>query len=133
MIHMTNHSSNNNSETPKNQFQKSTIKSFIKNKQVGTIEGLVTHLEDCQEIPLKSGKTSMIQKLIIQDETGKIRVTLWGKNCRPELENYDNIQLEGAFLKFNSYSKQNEAQLTDHGKIVRTAWPNASGLYRFWR
>lgn len=93
------------------------IKDLFEKGGFGNIEGKIQEIEDIRLIELKSGETRELQKMILADETGAIRVAIWGDKVKPDLKVDDSIQINRVNAKRNSYSNEMEASLTSKGSI----------------
>ncbi len=93
------------------------IKDLFEKGGFGNIEGKIQEIDDIKSINLKSGETRELQKMILADETGAIRVTIWGDLVKPDLKVNDSIQINKVIAKKNSYSNEMEASLTSKGYI----------------
>ena len=96
------------------------IKDLFENGGFGNIEGKIQEMEDIKEINLKSGETRKLQKLILADESGAIRVAIWGDNTNPDLKVNDTIILKKVSAKINPYSNEMEASLSTRGSIEKS-------------
>ena len=102
------------------------IKDLFERGGFGNIEGKIQEIEDIRSIELKSGETKKLQKMILADETGAIRVAIWGDKVNPDLKVDDSIQIKRVNAKKNPYSNEMEASLTSKGyiemsnKIIKT-------------
>jgi len=83
----------------------------------GNIEGKIQEIEDIKSIALKSGETKELQKIILADETGAIRVAIWGDKVNSDLKVDDSIQINRVNVKMNSYSNEMEASLSPRSSI----------------
>ena len=93
------------------------IKDLFEKGGFGNIEGKIQEIEDIRSIELKSGETKELQKMILADETGAIRVAIWGDKVNPDLKVDDSIQIKRVNAKKNPYSNDMEASLTSKGYI----------------
>ena len=93
------------------------IKDLFEKGGFGNIEGKIQEIEDIRSIELKSGETKELQKMILADETGAIRVAIWGDKVKSDLKVDDSIQINRVNAKRNPYSNEMEASLTSKGSI----------------
>jgi len=93
------------------------INDLIEKGGFGNIEGKIQEIEDIKSIALKSGETKELQKIILADETGAIRVAIWGDKVNPDLKVDDSIQINRVNVKMNSYSNEMEASLSPRSSI----------------
>ena len=93
------------------------INDLIEKGGFGNIEGKIQEIEDIKSIALKNGETKELQKIILADETGAIRVAIWGDKVNPDLKVDDSIQINRVNVKMNSYSNEMEASLSPRSSI----------------
>ncbi|MHA1584673.1 MAG: OB-fold nucleic acid binding domain-containing protein [Promethearchaeota archaeon] len=95
-----------------------TIKDLVGKGGFASIEGIIQEIEDIKSISTRSGTNTNLQKLILADETGAIRINIWGDLVNSELKVGDVLRFEGIMGQINNYSKRMEGTLTRNGKIV---------------
>lgn len=70
----------------------------------GTITGIVTHIEPARSFQRKNGSTGRVVNLELTDDTGSIRLVLWGEDVKQVSEN--NIQVNTKLKIINGYTKK---------------------------
>ncbi|KXB09646.1 hypothetical protein AKJ35_00045 [candidate division MSBL1 archaeon SCGC-AAA833F18] len=85
------------------------------------IIGRVARIYEVREFERRDGSKGQVSNLVIQDDTGRIRVALWGKQTslvtREELEKGAAIRLRGAYVK-KGFSGNPEVNIGQRGKIT---------------
>ncbi len=83
----------------------------------GNLEGQIQTIEDQRTVNLRDGTQKNLLKFVFADETGAIRITLWGDQIRPDLQPGQAFRITGVMVKENSFSKQMEGNLTRSGTM----------------
>lgn len=78
------------------------------------IIGLITKIQDTISFERKDGSTGFVKSIEIADDTGSIRVTLWGDDTKIEINKGDIIKIIGGNIEFDEY--------TESGYRVNTNW-----------
>ncbi len=83
-----------------------------------TVVGKVIELYDLKEFE-KEGRTNQVQSLLIQDNTGSIRVTFWGNktNDISKMTSDNTVKISFCRSRFNDYSKEVEITATDKSVV----------------
>ena len=76
--------------------------------------GLVTKIQDTIEFDRADGSKGAVKSIEIADDTGTIRVTLWGDDTELEINKGDIIKITGGNIEFDEYA--------DSGYRVNTNW-----------
>jgi replication factor A1 len=76
--------------------------------------GLVTKIQDTIEFDRADGSKGAVKSIEIVDDTGTIRVTLWGDDTKLEINKGDIIKITGGNVEFDEY--------TESGYRVNTNW-----------
>jgi len=95
------------------------IQNLIEKGGSGTIEGVIQDIENVRSVKLKDGTIKDIQSFYIADETGSIRVNLWGETIIPDLIINDTLKIINAYTRKNNFSNQFELSLSKNGSITR--------------
>lgn len=69
-----------------------------------TIIGVISKIYDAITFVRDDGSTGKVRSLEIEDDTGKIRVTLWNEDTKIELKKGDIIKITGGNIEFDQYS-----------------------------
>jgi len=99
------------------------IRKLIRNQNNGNIEGFVLKLEDIRIVELEDGTKKKLQSFIIADESAQIDVNLWENNILEDLEPFDKVRLNGAFVKIDDFHSKIYLNIGKTGKALRIAWP----------
>ncbi len=79
-----------------------------------SLMGIVTKIQDTISFERADGSTGYVKSIEIADDTGSIRVTLWGDDTNLEINKGDIIKLMGGNVEFDEY--------TSSGYRVNTNW-----------
>ena len=79
-----------------------------------TIMGIVTKIQDTISFERADGSSGYVKSIEITDDTGSIRVTLWGDDTKLEINKGDIIKLMGGNVEFDEY--------TSSGYRINTNW-----------
>jgi len=79
-----------------------------------TLIGIVTKIQDTISFERADGSSGFVRSIEIADDTGSIRVTLWGDDTKLEVNKGDIIKLVGGNVEFDEY--------TSSGYRVNTNW-----------
>lgn len=79
-----------------------------------TLLGLVTKIQDTIEFERSDGSKGAVKSIEIADDTGSIRVTLWGDDTKLNISKGDIIKINGGNIEFDEY--------TETGYRVNTNW-----------
>jgi ssDNA-binding replication factor A large subunit len=91
------------------------IKGFVK-----YIEGIISKIEEFQEIDKKNGEKTFLLKLQIFDDTAMISVVIWDMNavnCLKIINEGDSVILTSVKIKYNSFTGQNEINFTKKSSL----------------
>lgn len=76
--------------------------------------GLVTKIQDTITFQRQDGKNGYVKSIEIMDETGSIRVTLWGEDTNLPINKGDILRISGGDMEFDEYASS--------GYRVNTNW-----------
>jgi replication factor A1 len=62
------------------------------------LKAKITELKEPREIMTKFGTTTTLTEATLEDETGTVKLTLWGKQA-DGLENDQEVEINGGFTK----------------------------------
>lgn len=79
-----------------------------------TVVGLVTKIQDPITFERSDGSTGAVKSIEILDDTGKIRVTLWGDDTSLNINKGDIIKISGGNVEFDQYAAE--------GYRINTNW-----------
>ena len=79
-----------------------------------TLMGIVTKIQDTITFERADGSSGFVKSIEIADDTGSIRVTLWGDDTKIEINKGDIIKLMGGNVEFDEF--------TSSGYRVNTNW-----------
>lgn len=79
-----------------------------------TLLGLVTKIQDTIEFERGDDSKGVVKSIEITDDTGAIRVTLWGDDTKLDISKGDIIKITGGNIEFDEY--------TETGYRVNTNW-----------
>ncbi len=97
-----------------------SIKKLVDNNAYGDIEAKIVEKEEPRTVSLKNGSQKKVQGVLIADETASVKINLWEDQVLEDnYEKGDVIKISGVYTKFNSYSKQTEANLSRKGEIKK--------------
>jgi len=75
----------------------------------------IAHVEMFKELTLKNGEKSFLLKLVLSDDTGSIRVNIWGMRAVEVVKVINDgvgVRLTNVVIKDNSYSNEKEISFT---------------------
>ena len=78
------------------------------------IEAEVASMEEPREVNTKFGTTIELNVATMKDDTGEIKMTLWGEQAKG-IETGKKVQISGAFVK--EFKGEKQLSLTRQGKI----------------
>ncbi|MDR3291985.1 MAG: replication protein A [Methanobrevibacter sp.] len=76
--------------------------------------GIITKIHDTISFERADGTTGYVKSIEIKDDTGDIRVTLWGDDTKLDLNKGEIIEVKGVNIEFDEYSPS--------GYKVNTNW-----------
>jgi replication factor A1 len=79
-----------------------------------TLMGIITKILDTITFQRQDGSTGYVKSIEIADDTGAIRVTLWGDDTNLDLNKGDIVKITGGNIEFDEYSTS--------GYKVNTTW-----------
>uniref|UniRef100_UPI000AAF4DFE OB-fold nucleic acid binding domain-containing protein n=1 Tax=Methanobrevibacter arboriphilus TaxID=39441 RepID=UPI000AAF4DFE len=79
-----------------------------------TLLGIVTKIQDTIEFDRADGSKGAVKSIEVADDTGSIRVTLWGDDTKLNINKGDIIKITGGNIEFDEY--------TETGYRVNTNW-----------
>ena len=79
-----------------------------------TLLGIVTKIQDTIEFDRADGSKGAVKSIEVADDTGSIRVTLWGDDTKLDINKGDIIKITGGNIEFDEY--------TETGYRVNTNW-----------
>lgn len=83
-----------------------------------TVFGVVSKIYDTITFVRAEGSTGQVKSLEIEDNTGKIRVTLWNDDTQIELKKGDIIKITGGNVEFDEYSETNYRINTNWNTVI---------------
>ncbi len=83
------------------------------------IRGRVLDISDIRTFNKKDGTVGKVGNIMIGDETGKIRVTLWDETAEltNELQTDDSVEIINGYAKENNFNQQVEIQVGNRSTI----------------
>lgn len=86
------------------------------------ISGRVLDISEVRTFEKRDGSPGRVGNLLVGDETGKIRVTLWDEKSDflDEVEFDETIEVIHAYARENNFSQQVELQIGNHGLIRKS-------------
>ncbi|WP_440953071.1 OB-fold nucleic acid binding domain-containing protein [Methanococcoides sp. FTZ1] len=93
------------------------------------VSGKLLDISDVRTFQKKDGGQGRVGNILIGDETGKIRVTLWDEkvDSTKELNLNDTIEIINGYARMNNFSQQVEIQIGNNSVLRKT---NAEVEYR---
>lgn len=79
-----------------------------------TINGVVSKIHDTITFERSDGSAGSVKSIVISDNTGSIRVTLWNEDTKLNIEKGDIIKITGGNIEFDDYAGT--------GYRVNTGW-----------
>ncbi|MHA1721328.1 MAG: leucine-rich repeat domain-containing protein [Promethearchaeota archaeon] len=99
------------------------IRNLIRTQNLGNIEGYVLEVEDIKMIELEDGTKKNLQSFRIADSSTQINVYLWEKNILEDLEPFDKVRLNRAYVVIDDLRQEIHINLSKEGIALRIAWP----------
>jgi len=89
------------------------------------ISGRVLDIQDIRIFKKKDGSDGRVCNILIGDETGKMRVTLWDDKTdfTTDLNIDDSVEIINGYARENNFNQQVEVQIGTHGVIKKTDAP----------
>ena len=81
-----------------------------------TTVGRVIDIQDIREFKREDGSTGKVRNIVIEDETGKIRVVLWDENATVEIKEGDIVKIVNGYVRENRGVM--ELNVGRYGKVV---------------
>ncbi|WP_342303698.1 OB-fold nucleic acid binding domain-containing protein [Methanolobus sp. ZRKC5] len=83
------------------------------------IRGRILDIADIRTFNKKDGTVGKVANIMIGDETGKIRVTLWDETAdlTTELQTDDSVEIINGYAKENNFNQQVEMQVGNRSTI----------------
>ena len=78
------------------------------------LEGEITSMEEPREVNTKFGTTVELNVAKLKDDSGEIRLTLWGDQAKG-IETGKKVKITGGFVK--EFRGEKQLSLTRQGKI----------------
>ncbi len=69
-----------------------------------TLLGVISKIYDSITFMRKDGSTGQVRSMEMEDDTGRIKVTLWNDDTKLELKKGDIIKITGGNIEFDQYS-----------------------------
>ena len=69
-----------------------------------TLLGVISKIYDTITFMRNDGSTGLVRSMEIEDDTGRIKVTLWNDDTRLEIKKGDIIKITGGNIEFDQYS-----------------------------
>ncbi|MBM4240275.1 MAG: replication protein A [Euryarchaeota archaeon] len=79
-----------------------------------TVMGVVSKIHDSISFERADGTTGTVRSIVIADETGTIRVTLWNEDADIKIKKGDILKITGGNIEFDEFS--------DTGYRINTNW-----------
>lgn len=83
-----------------------------------TVFGVVSKIYDTITFVRNDGSAGQVRSLEIEDNTGKIRVTLWNDDSGIELKKGDIIKIAGGNIEFDEFSETNYRINTNWNTVI---------------
>ncbi|MGM0770788.1 MAG: OB-fold nucleic acid binding domain-containing protein [Halobacteriota archaeon] len=86
------------------------------------VSGKLLDVSDVRTFQKKDGSQGRVGNILIGDETGKIRVTLWDEkvDSTKEMKLDDTVEIINGYARMNNFSQQVEIQIGNHGVLRKT-------------
>jgi replication factor A1 len=86
------------------------------------VKGVILQVADIRTFTKRNGGEGKVLNILIGDETGKIRVTLWDEKTDAigNLGIGDSVEIINGYARLNNYSDEVEIQVGTHG-VIRPA------------
>ncbi|HIP34928.1 MAG TPA: replication factor A [Methanothermococcus okinawensis] len=81
-----------------------------------TTVGRVIDIQDIREFKREDGSTGKVRNIVIEDETGKIRVVLWGENATIDIKEGDIVKIINGYIRENRGVM--ELNVGRYGKVI---------------
>ena len=96
-------------------FEEKTIKIGEAHEQKDvSLLGIVTKIQDTISFKRKDGSDGFVKSIEIMDDTGSIRVTLWGDDTKLDINKGNIVKINGGNIEFDEYAPS--------GYRVNTNW-----------
>ncbi|MDR0900632.1 MAG: replication protein A [Methanobrevibacter sp.] len=89
-----------------------------------TLLGIVTKIQDTIEFERADGTAGYVKSIEIADDTGSIRVTLWGDDTKLEINKGDILKVTGANIEFDEYASSGYRANTNWNTQIVTSPEN---------
>lgn len=86
------------------------------------VSGKLLDISDVRTFQKKDGSQGRVSNILVGDETGKIRVTLWDEkvDSTSGLNLDDTVEIINGYARTNNFSQQVEIQIGNHGVLRKT-------------
>ena len=93
----------------------------LRNKEgfIKFVKGTV-QVDEFKELTLKNGEKSFLLKLILSDESGSIKINIWGMDAVEYIkiiDEGDSIKLSNVVIRQNKYSNEKELNFVKNSKL----------------
>lgn len=84
--------------------------------------GVVLQVSDIRTFSKRNGGEGKVRNILIGDDTGKIRVTLWDDKTKlaDDVNVGDAVEIINGYARLNSFNDEVEIQIGNHGMIRHT-------------
>ncbi|MEN6551497.1 MAG: OB-fold nucleic acid binding domain-containing protein, partial [Methanobacterium sp.] len=79
-----------------------------------TLMGVVSKIQDAITFQRSDGSAGSVKSIVISDETGSIKITLWNDDTKLDINKGDILKITGGNIEFDDYSET--------GYRVNTGW-----------
>jgi len=80
------------------------------------VEGEITEKGDVRNVNLRAGGTSNVSDCTIRDESGSIKLTLWGEQIN-QVDVGDRVRIENGYTK--AFRGEVQLNIGRYGKLVK--------------
>ncbi|MDK2892470.1 OB-fold nucleic acid binding domain-containing protein [Methanohalophilus sp.] len=86
------------------------------------INAVILQISDIRTFSKKTGGEGKVRNILVGDETGKIRVTLWDEKAELDSSLHEGIPIEiiNGYARLNNFNDEVEIQIGKHGVIRKT-------------
>jgi replication factor A1 len=86
------------------------------------LSAVILHIQDIRVFSKKNGGEGKVRNILVGDDTGKIRVTLWDEKAElaSNLNVGDSIEIINGYARLNNFNDEVEIQIGNHSVIQKT-------------
>jgi replication factor A1 len=92
------------------------IKDIVVGAKSVTVEGTITALGEKRSVNLKSGGTNTVLDATLKDDSGEIKVPLWGADA-DKFRTGDKVKIENGYV--TTFKGINQLSVGKFGKLTR--------------